>query len=158
MHRRRQSGLQRSLPEPDANLLRAQALAAGVDEQRPARLFARIIRHRLRTGQPQLSRGQPVLQSLQRLAADRHTAPLAPLAEHMRFGGVEINPATRHHARAHIEPDQLANAQAAAIKQFGDAMVARLARLIGKIRLVVGTGCCAPRVLISRQLHRFVHA
>ena len=97
---------------------------------------------------PVRAQRQPPLQRHKRGPPHRHAAPLAAFAQHMGFGRVQVDPAARPGAGLHIQTHQLGNAQAAAIKQFGDAAVACF-----KVRVATGFGG-----LVAGQLHRLVHA
>ena len=66
----------------------------------------------------------------------------------MRLAGIAVDPAARLAARLCIEPDQLANAQAAAVEQFGDAAVARFHEGVNAGGVGFKTG----------QLHCFIDA
>ena len=66
----------------------------------------------------------------------------------MRFSGGHINPATRVVTVLHIQPQQLANAQAAAVQQLGNAVVSGLpdrVKLLGLLGHKTG------------QLHSFIN-
>ena len=141
VHRRRETSQQAAALQALPDRLRRQACAAPADEQRHGRIT--LARHLV-------AHGQPALQRRQRLSAQRHAAPLAALALHLHFGRRQVDPATpaalRGVAGRHVQADQFAHAQAAAVEQLDHGGVARFQPRVIAFGHVIG------------QLHRFVDA
>jgi len=79
---------------------------------------------------------EPFGERFERRRAHRHAASLRAFAEHMRAGIGGVDPAGRVATRVHVEPDQLSDAQAAAVEQLDDARVARRqARVAGLVAM-----------------------
>jgi hypothetical protein len=132
MHRRHEAGLLAALAQQLPHRVRRHPCALGADEQRGYRMIAAHL--------------EPIAQRLARLAAHRHDAALAALAEHVGLHRIEIDPAQRRVARLCIEPRELAHAQATAIEHFDDGAVARLGPGVGLLVVQLG------------EPHRVVHA
>ena len=132
--------MKRALLESHPNVLRREPPAAWVDKKCSTAVRC----------DPAAAGLQPDVQRLKGFAAYRHTATFFALAEYIRLGGLQVYPATGLPAGPNIQPNQLADAQATAIKQLGNAAVARLGR--------VSYAPSTRSALVAGQLHGFVHA
>jgi hypothetical protein len=116
---RRHAGGDRERLQSRADLARGESRAAAADEER--RLVG--VRDVAAAREPRRERGE-------RRSADRNGAALAALAEDVRGRVVAVDPARRRRARDDVEADELADAQAAAVEQLGDARVAHRERVV----------------------------
>ncbi len=72
---------------------------------------------------------EPGAQGVERLAADRHDTAAVAFAQHLDFGGIQLEPAGRAVAvgvrKTGIEPDQFGQTQTGRIEQFENRVIAQ---------------------------------